>query len=65
MSAMGERLVLERTVTTENDRTVLHEKRIYGVLNEDGVFRLRAYRERHFSVRQNSGEQRKNGRTAA
>ena len=62
---MGERLVLERTVTTENDRTVLHEKRIYGVLNEDGVFRLRAYRERRFSVRQNPGEQPKNGRTAA
>lgn len=65
MSAMGERFILERTVTAENGRTVLHEKRIYGVLDADGVFHLRAYREKRFSVRQDSGEQPKNGRTAA
>ncbi len=31
----------------------------------DGAFHLRAYREKRFSVRQDSGEQPKKGRTAA
>lgn len=65
MSVMKERIVLERTVTAENGRIVLHEKRIYGVLDADGVFHLRAYREKRFSVRRDSDEQPKNGRTAA
>ncbi len=52
MSAMGERFILERTVTAENGRTVLQERRIYGVLDAGGTFHLRGYREKRFSIRQ-------------
>ena len=45
MSTMGERLILERTVTAENGRTVLQERKIYGLMDADGTFRLRAYCE--------------------
>ena len=62
---MKVRIVLERTVTTENGRTVLHERRIYSVLDADGVVRLRGYCEKRFSIRQEPGEEPKNGRTAA
>lgn len=65
MSVMKERIVLERTVTTENGRTVLHERKIYGVLDADGTFHLRGYLEKRFSIRQESEEKPKNGRTAA
>ncbi len=61
MSTMGERLVLERTITVENGRTVLYERRMLGVLDADGVFRLRAYRAKRFSVQQ----ELKNERPAA
>lgn len=65
MNAMGERIILERTVTTENGRTVLRERRIFGVLDADGTFHLRAYRGKCFSIRQESGGKKKNGKEAA
>lgn len=65
MSVMKERIVLERTITKENGQTVLHERKICGVLDADGVFRLRGYCEKRFFIQQESGEKPKNGRTAA
>ena len=62
---MGERLILETTVTAENGRTVLQERKIYGLMDADGTFRLRAYCEKRFSIRQGSEEAPKNGKTAA
>ena len=64
MSVMKERIVLERTVTTENGRTVLQERKIYGVLDVGGTFHLRGYREKRFSIRQDKNTP-KTGRTAA
>lgn len=61
---MGERFILERTVTAENGRTVLQERKIYGVLDAGGTFHLRGYREKRFSVRQDKNAP-KNKKTAA
>jgi len=65
VSTMRERFVLERTVTTENGRTVLRERRIHGTLDAEGNFRLRACRGKCFVARQKTDEETKNGRTAA
>lgn len=65
MSVMREKTVLERTVTTVNGRTILHERRIYGVLDVDGTFHLRAYRQKRFSVRQEPDGAAKNGNRVA
>ncbi len=65
MSVMRERVILERTVTTEDGRTVLRERKISGVLDADGIFHLRAYQGKRFVVRQKSGKASKNGREAA
>ncbi len=65
MNAMREQIIVERAVMTENGRTVLWERRICGVLDADGVFRLRGYCEKRFFIQQESGEKPKNGRTAA
>lgn len=58
MSAMREQIILEKTVTTENGRTVLRERNICGIVDTDGVFHLRAYCGRRFSFRQESTENR-------
>lgn len=65
MSAMKERVILERTVITETGRTVLRERKISGVVDTDGVFHLRAYQGKRFVVRQKSDKASKNGRGAA
>lgn len=65
MSAVRERIVLERTVTTENGRTVLRERRICGVRNADGTFHLRACCGKRFVVRRKSDGQMKSGSKAA
>lgn len=64
MSVMRERFILERTVTAENGRTVLQERKIYGVLDAGGTFHLRGYREKRFSIRQDKNAP-KNKKTAA
>lgn len=64
MSVMRERFILERTVTAENGRTVLQERKIYGVLDVGGTFHLRGYREKRFSIRQDKNVP-KNKKTAA
>lgn len=53
---MRERFVLERTVTTENGRTVLQERKYGGVLDADGTFRLRACCGKCLVVRQKTDE---------
>ncbi len=58
-------MILERTVTAENGRTVLKERRIYGVLDMDGVFYPLVYRGKCFPLRQESGKVSNKGRTAA
>lgn len=65
MSAMRERVVLERTVTTVDGRTVLQERRYSGVLDADGTFHLRACCGKCFVVRQKTGEETKNRSKAA
>ncbi len=65
MSAMRERVILERTVTTEDGRTVLRERKISGVLDVDGAFHLRAYQGKRFVVRQERDKASKNGKEAA
>ncbi len=58
MNAMRERIILEKTVRTENGRTVLQERKICGMVDADGVFHLRACCGRRFSFRQESTENR-------
>ena len=65
MNAMRERIILEKTVKTENGRTVIQERRICGVLDTDGAFHLRAYCGRRFFVWQESDEDTKNRGKAA
>lgn len=65
MSAVREQFILERTVTVENGRTVLQERRIYGVLDADGTFHPRACCGKYFVIRQESGGDAKNRKTAA
>ena len=65
MSAMRERVVLERTVTTENGRTVVQERKICGTLDADGAFHLLACCGKCLVVRQKTGEETKNRSKAA
>ena len=65
MSAMRERVILERTVTTVDGRTVLWERKICSTLDADGTFHLRACCGKHFVIRQESDEQTKNRSKAA
>ena len=65
MSTIGERFVLERTVTTENGRTVFQERRYAGMLDVDGAFHLRACCGKRFVVRRKSDGQMKSGSKAA
>ena len=59
MSVIKERFIWERTVTTEDERTVLQVRKIHGVLDADGIFHLRAYCEKRFSIRQEPEKSRK------
>lgn len=54
MSGMEERFVLERTVTTENGRTVLRERRYSGVLDAKGNFHLRGCCGKYIPLQQES-----------
>ncbi len=65
MSAMRERFVLERTVTTEDGRTTLLERKYSGVLGSDGIFHLRACCGKRFVIRQETGKETKNSDKAA
>lgn len=65
MNAMREQFVLERTVTSENGRTVFQERRACGVLDADGKFHLRACCGKYFVVRQKTDEEMKNRNEAA
>ncbi len=65
MSVMRERVILERTVTTVDGRTVFQERKYGGVLDTDGTFHLRACCGKRFVVRQESDEQAKNRSKAA
>ena len=65
MNAMREQIILEKTVKTENGRTVIQERRICGELDTDGAFHLRAYCGKHSFVRQESDEDVKNRGKAA
>ena len=65
MSTIGEQFVLERTVTTENGRTVFQERRYAGMLDVDGAFHLRACCGKYIVARQKTDEGTKNGREAA
>lgn len=56
MSAVGERFVLERTVTTKNGRTVLRERKYSGVLDVEGKFHLRGCCGKYIPLRQESGK---------
>lgn len=65
MTAMRERVVLERTVTKEGGRTVVQERTVCGTLDADGTFHLRACCGKCFVVRQKTGEETKNRGKAA
>ena len=56
MSAMRERFVLERTVTTENGQTVLRERKYSGILDAEGDFHLRGCCGKCIPLRQESGK---------
>lgn len=56
MSTMGERFVLERTVTTEKGRTVLRVRKYSGILDAEGKFHLRGYCGKYIPLRQGSGK---------
>ena len=58
MNAMREQIILEKTVKTENGRTVIQERKICGVLDANGSFHLRAYCGRYFSSWQESTKDR-------
>lgn len=58
MNTVGERFVLERTVTTENGRTVQVERKYSGVLDADGKFHLRSYCGKYTSLRQEPAKEK-------
>ncbi len=65
MSAMRERFVLERTVTTENGRTIFQERKYGGILDEDGSFHLQSCCGKCLVVRQKTDQGAKNRSEAA
>lgn len=58
-------MVLERTVTTENGRTILRERRYSGLLDADGTFHLRTCCGKRFTVRQGFEERIRKRNAAA
>ncbi len=42
-NAMREIIIVERTTVTENGQTVLRERKVHGLQDDDGAFRLLFY----------------------
>ncbi len=49
---MREIIVMAQRTVTENGKTILHERKVRGLLNDDGAFRLLSYCGRRVSVPQ-------------
>ncbi len=47
---MREIIVMTRRTVAENGRIILHERKVRGLLRDDGVFRLLSYYGRRVSV---------------